>query len=144
MRGLREIREGLGIGLRAFAREAGVSVSTLQDTEGDRTPRPATAWKYAEALRKRGVDPNEVKEIRDALGEVFTIPHTLEMEVLGAWELLTNALIRAGEEDSVRRLVDEGVSKYGEEGRRARQRREEVHWQEVEPDVRAYYEQQNE
>ena len=118
---LREIREGLGLGLRQFAGEAGVSTRTLQDTEGGRTPRPQTAMKYAEALRERGVDPNEVQEIRDALGEVFHVVFapetTMLLAAMDAWAELTRGFVKAGEgerlEAELRRIKDE----EGDEGR---------------------------
>ncbi len=131
---MKETREGLGVGLRQFAREAGVSVSTLTDTEGGRPVRSATAWKYAQALRKRGADPNEVAEIRNALGEVFIVdpdPYwkLREHALRGLREDLVG-LVRTGNEETVRRLVEEVVAEYGEEGRKFRQRIEAERWQE--------------
>ena len=113
-----------------------MSVSTLQDTEGGRIPRPSTAWKYAEALRRRGADPNEVQEIRDALGEVFFVdldPYwkLREHTVRSLRENLIG-LVRTGmSERDIRRLVDEVVSEYGEEGRRAREKAEQEYWQDI-------------
>lgn len=129
-RKLSEVRESLGIGLRPFAREAGVSVSTLQDTEGGRTPRPQTAWKYAEALRRRGVDPNEVEEIRVALGEVLLIPpdaeRALSWGARKAWESLTESLVQAGYIAELKQKLEEIEHEHGEEGRRRREQEEEA------------------
>lgn len=125
---MKETREGLGVGLRQFAREAGVSVSTLKDTEGGRPVRSATAWKYARALRKRGADPNEVAEIRTTLGEVFIVdpdPYwkLREHALRGLREDLVG-LVRTGNEEAVRRLVEEVVAEHGQEGREAKEQAE--------------------
>ncbi|MDP9477980.1 MAG: helix-turn-helix transcriptional regulator [Actinomycetota bacterium] len=123
-RRLKEVREGLGLGVRQFAGEAGVSTRTLQDTEGGKTPRPQTAKKYADALRQRGVDPNEVQEIRDALGEVFHVDLTPETTMMfaamDAWSELTRGFVNAGEgewlEAELRRIRDEeGGRNVGDE-----------------------------
>lgn len=117
-----------------------MSVSTLTDSEGGRTLRPATAWKYARALKKRGADPNEVTEIRDVLGEVFIVApdpywrlrqHTLR----GLRETLVG-LVRIGDEEAVRDLVDEVVAEHGEEGREARERIEAEYRREVDQELR--------
>lgn len=135
IRNLQEVREGLGMGLREFARDAEVSVSTLQGTENGRPLRTATAWKYATVLKKRGADPNEVAEIRDVLGEVFIVEpdpywrlreHTLR----GLRETLVG-LVRIGDEEAVRGLVAEVVAEHGEEGREARERTETEYWRDV-------------
>ena len=132
---MQEVREGLGIGLRQFAREAEVSVSTLSDTEGGRALRPATAWKYAKALRKRGADPNEVTEIRDMLGEVFIVdpdPYwRLREHALGALRESLIGLVRTGNAEAAKQIWDEVVAEYGEEGREARERAEAEYWRDV-------------
>jgi transcriptional regulator with XRE-family HTH domain len=126
---LKEAREGLGVGLRQLARESGVSVSTLQDTEGGRTPRPQTAMKYAEALRRRGLDPSEVAEIRDALGEVFFVDTepgvVLLAHAMRAWDELTRGLVRAGHDAEelgvrLRRIAAE----HGEEATQVKEARD--------------------
>ena len=132
IRRLQEVREGLGVGLRQFAREAGVSVSTLSDTEGGRPLRPATAWKYARALKKRGADPNEVLEIRDVLGEVFIVDPDpfwkLRWHTMRALREILVGLVRTGNEGAVRELMAEVVAEHGERvarrgsGRRPRTR----------------------
>jgi hypothetical protein len=103
-----------------------VSASTLSDTEGGRPLRPATARKYARALKKRGADPNEVSEIRDVLGEVFTLdpdPYwKLRRHTRRALRETLVGLVRIGDEDAIRELVDEVVAEHGEEGRDARER----------------------
>lgn len=105
-----------------------MSVSTLSDTEGGRPLRPATAWKYARALKKRGADPNWVSEIRDALGEVFIVdpdPYwRLRQHMMRALRETLVGLVRTGHEDAIRELVDEVVAEHGEEGREARERAE--------------------
>jgi transcriptional regulator with XRE-family HTH domain len=132
---LQEVREGLGVGLRQFAREAGVSVSTLSDTEGGRPLRPATAWKYARALKKRGADPNEVSEIRAVLGEVLIVdpePYwKLQWHMMRGLRETLVGLVRTGNEGAVRKLLDEVVAEHGEEGREAREQAEAAYSKEV-------------
>jgi len=125
MRPLREVREALGLSIKRFAGEAGVSTRTLQDTEGGKPPRRATAEKYAAALRHYGVNPSEVREIRDALGEVFTValdPYwkLREHALRGLREYLVG-LVRTGNDEAVVALVEEVVAEYGQEGREARE-----------------------
>jgi predicted transcriptional regulator len=139
-RKLQKVREGLGIGLRQFAREAEVSVSTLHGTEEGRPLRPSTAWKYAKALRKRGVDPNEVTEIRSVLGEVFFVepdPYwKLQRHLMRSLREHLVALVRTGNEEAVRRLMEEVVTDFGEEGERNRKQMEEAHNQMIEEEWR--------
>jgi transcriptional regulator with XRE-family HTH domain len=134
-RNLQEVREGLGIGLRQFARDAGVSASTLQGTENGRPLRPATALKYAKALQKRGADPNEVTEIRDVLGEVFIVdpdPYwKLQRHAISGLRENLAGLVRTGNEEAVRRLLEEVVAEYGDEGRKAREEAEAEYQQVV-------------
>ena len=135
IRNLQVVREGLGIGLRQFAREAGVSVSTLKGTENGRPLRPSTAWKYAKALQKRGADPNEVAEIRAVLGEVFIVepdPYwRLRDHMLRGLREGLIGLVRTGNEEAVRRLLEEVVAEHGEQGRRAREEAEAEHQRKV-------------
>jgi transcriptional regulator with XRE-family HTH domain len=135
LRTLKEVREGLGLGVKRFADEAGVSTRTVQDTEGGKAPRRATAEKYAAALRRYGANPSQVREIQDALGETFTVDldpywrlreHTLR----GVRETLIG-LIRTGNEEVVRDLLDEVAAEYGQEGREAGERAEAEYWREV-------------
>ena len=135
IRKLREVREALGIGLREFAREAEVSVSTLQDTEGGRRPRRATASKYWQALEKRGADPNQVQELREVLGEVLFIvkpdPYSrMRNHMLRSLRENATGLVLNGDEATVRKLVDEVIAEHGEEGRKLRKRIEAEQWQE--------------
>jgi len=132
---LEEVRKGLGIGLREFAREAKVSVSTLQDTESGRRPRTATASKYWQALKKRGVDPNQVQELREVLGEVlfFVKPDpysTMRNHMLRSLRENAVGLVLNGDEAAVRNLVDEVIAEHAEEGRKLRERIEAEQWQE--------------
>src|SRR5918997_4590766 len=127
IRKLREVREGLGIGLREFAREAGVSVSTLQDTETGRRPRKATASKYWQALEKRGADPNQVQELRKVLGDVLFIvkpdPYSrMRNHMLRSLRENAIGLVLNGDEATVRKLIDEVIAECGEEGRKLRER----------------------
>ena len=137
---LREVREELGIGPRPFAREARVSVSTLQDTEGGRSPRRVTAEKYAAVLRRYGVDPNEVEEVAEGLGEYFRVdldPYwALWTHVMQSWEEMTAGLVRAGYAESLRERLGRIEEQVGEEGRRNRQRIEAEYDQVIEENMR--------
>jgi transcriptional regulator with XRE-family HTH domain len=137
---LREVREELGIGPRPFAREARVSVSTLQDTEGGRTPRRATAEKYASVLQKYGVDPNEVEEVAEGLGEYFRLdldPYwALWTHVMQSWEELSAGLVRAGYAESLRERLGRIEKQVGDEGRRNRERMEAEYDQIVEENIK--------
>lgn len=108
-----------------------MSVSTLQDTEGGRTPRRATAEKYAAVLRRYGVDPNEVEEVAEGLGEYFRAdvdPYWgLWTNVVRSWEELTTGLVRAGHSQTLRERFDRIEKQVGEEGRRNKQQMEEEH-----------------
>ena len=128
---MREVREEvLGMGRREFSREVGVPATTVQGNEQGKPPRRQTAWRYAEALRRRGIDPNEVREIRDTLGEIYFVdldPEALlAQHAVAAWEELTRGLVRAGRtEEELRELLRRIVEQFGEEGRQAREQIEQ-------------------
>ncbi len=131
IRGLREVREALGLGVREFAGEAEVSTRTLQDTERGKPARPQTAMKYAEALRKRSANPNEVREIRDALGgEVFFVNPdpdvVLLIHAMRSWEELTQGLVKAGHTEELRERLRKIEEEHGEEAARVREARDRV------------------
>ncbi len=67
-------------------------------------------------------------EIRDVLGEVFIVdpdPYwRLRQHALRALRETLVGLVRTGNEEAVRALVDEVVAEHGEEGRGARGRAE--------------------
>ena len=132
---LREVRESLGIGPRPWAREVGVSLSTAQHNEGGGTLRPATAWRYVPVLRKYGVDPNEVKEIRDSLGKLFFAdadPAWVSWtHMMRAWEELTRGLVGTGHAETLRERLAEIEKQVGEEGARQRARDEEKYQQDI-------------
>jgi transcriptional regulator with XRE-family HTH domain len=133
IRKLREAREAIRLSVRRFAEEAGVSTRTLQDheAEGGRVPRRDVAEKYAAVLRRYGVDPTEVQEVAEGLGEVFVVdldPHwKLREHMLRGLREDLIGLVRTGDEEAVRRLVEEVVNEYGAEGNEARQRAEAEH-----------------
>ncbi len=130
-RTLREVREALGLGVREFAGEAGVSTRTLQDTERGKPARPQTAMKYAEALRRRGADPNEVREIRDALGgEVFFVNPdpdvVLLIHAMRSWKELTRGLVRAGHAEELGERLRTIAEEHGEEATQVKEARDRV------------------
>ena len=107
-------------------------VTTLQGTEEGRPSRRQTAMKYARALHARGVDPNEVEEVRASLGEVFLVDPDPEVllwhHAMRAWEEMTRGLVSAGFAKELRsrfRVIEEEI---GEEGERVRNlAQEEAH-----------------
>jgi DNA-binding transcriptional regulator YiaG len=136
IRRLGEVREGLGIGQRPWSREVGLNVSTVQHNEGGGALRPATAWKYVPVLRKYGIDPNEVEEIRESLGELFFTDadpawvawnHTIR-----AWEELTRGLVATGHLEHLRERLERIAEERGERGARQRAKDEEEYQRLVE------------
>jgi transcriptional regulator with XRE-family HTH domain len=135
MRGLKQAREALRLSVRRFAEEAGVSTRTVQNHESGGTPRRDVAERYAAALRRYGVDPSQIREVAEALGEVFVV------DAEPYWKLRNHklrglredliGLIRTGSEEAVRDLVDEVAAEYGQEGREARERAEAEYRREV-------------
>jgi transcriptional regulator with XRE-family HTH domain len=130
VRSLKEVREALRLGVKRFADEAGVSTRTVQDTESGKTPRRATAEKYASVLRRYGVDPSEVREVAEGLGVLFTVVPSPVWQTRRAWDLLTEALMRQGYASYLRERLDKAEAEYGEEGRQFRERIEAEQWQE--------------
>ena len=135
---MRQVRQNLGIGLRPWAREVGVSLSTAQHHEGGGALRVATAWRYVPVLRKYGVDPNEVEEIRDALGEIFFTDvdpawvawnHTMR-----AWEELTRGLVATGHIEHLRERFGRIAEQHGEGGASQRAKDQETYRQSVDED----------
>jgi transcriptional regulator with XRE-family HTH domain len=119
------------LSIKRLANEAGVSTRTVQDTEGGKPPRRATAEKYAAALRRYGVDPSEVREVAEGLGETFTVdvdPYwgLREHMLRGLREELVG-LVRTGNEEAVRQLLEEVVAECGEEGARQRANDEQAY-----------------
>lgn len=122
----------MDIGLRKFAREADVPVTTLQGTEEGKPPRQDTAVKYAKVLRRYGVDPLQVREIREALEEeevlVVNAPEiVLSLAAMKSWEALTEGFVRNGYIVELREKLDRIEQEHGEEGRRHREQEEEAH-----------------
>lgn len=138
MRGLKETREAVRLSVRRFAEEAGVSTRTVQNHESGGTPRRDVAERYAAVLRCYGVDPSQVREVAEALGEVFVVDPNpywrLRQHALGGLHEDLIGLIRTGNEGAVRDLVDEVAAEYGQEGREARERAEAEYWQGVDQD----------
>lgn len=133
IRRIKEAREAIRLSVRRFAEEAGVSTRTLQDheAEGGRIPRRDVAEKYAAVLRRYGVDPLEVREVAEGLGEVFTVgadPYwRLWLRSMRAWEELTVGFVRDGHIDALREHFEKIEAEYGEEGRRNREQAEAEH-----------------
>lgn len=125
---LKEARETVRLSVRRFAEEAGVSTSTLQNHESGKVPRREVAERYAAALRRYGVDPSQIREVAEAMGEVFVLdpdPYwRLRGHVLRGLREDLVGLVRTGNEGTVRNLLDEVVAEYGEEGRRVREQAE--------------------
>lgn len=130
MRPLKEVRQALRLSVKRFADEAVVSTRTVQDTESGKTPRRATAEKYAAVLGRYGVDPSEVQEVAEGLGVLFTVVPPPVRQTRRAWELLTVALIRQGLAPYLRERFEKAEIEYGEEGRELRERIEAEQWQE--------------
>lgn len=68
---LSKAREELGISVRQFCKEAGISTRTLQDLEREEDPRKMrreTAVKVAPVLARHGINPTDVAEVSEALG----------------------------------------------------------------------------
>lgn len=120
---LKEAREELGISVRRFCEEAGISTRTLQDLEaGTREMRRATAVKVASVLARHGINPTDVAGIAEALG-VGPRHKKLDVDLSGLYRdadlfaeidaLIDKRLeqLRAELEVEVRRLVEREVER---------------------------------
>ncbi len=98
------------------------------DHEGGKVPRRDVAERYAAVLGRYGVDPSQVREVTEALGEVFILdpePYwKLRQHLLRGLREDLVGLIRTGNEEVVRKLIDEVVAEHGAEGREAMERAE--------------------